>query len=90
MFVMVTQALVFPAIGSDEEGCDKQPGRSQIEGTRFYAGPGRALLLTDQLRDGCKKHYKRGNRPGFMTPFPTMKGVPLGIEDMFISSGGTK
>ena len=72
MFVMVTQALVFAASGSDEDGCDKQPGGSRLEGARSYAGPGRAPLPTDQPVSGDGKQYKiNNNRPGFMTPFPT-------------------
>ena len=82
---MVTQALVFAASGLGEDGCDKQSGGSS------YTGPRRAPLPTDQPGGGdVKRNKKRGDRPGFMTPFPTMKSVPLGIEDMFISSGDTK
>ena len=92
MFVMVTQALVFAASGSDEDGCDKQPGGSRLEGVRSYTGPGRGPLPTDQLGGGdIKRNKKRGGRPEFMTPFPTKPpkndDVSLGIEDMFISRG---
>ena len=71
MFVMVTQALVFAASGSDEDGCDKQPGGSRLEGVRSYTGPGRGPLPTDQPGGGDGKQYKRGHRPEFMSPFPT-------------------
>jgi hypothetical protein len=85
VFVMVTQALVFAVSGLGEDGCDKQSGGSS------YTGPRRAPLPTDQPGGGDRKHYKKGdNRPAFMTPFPTMDGVSLGIESALIQiSTGT-
>ena len=88
VFAMVTQVLVFASSAPDEEGCDKQPGGSRLEGARSYTGPGRGPLPTDQPGGGdIKRNKKRGDRPGFMTPFPTMKGVPSRIEGVFISRG---
>lgn len=86
MFVMVTQALVFAASGSDEERCDKQPGGSRLEGVRSYTGPGRGPLPTDQPGGGDGKQYKiNNNRPEFMSPFPTKPPKndddSLGIND---------
>ena len=84
VFVMVTQALVFAASGSDEEGCGKQPGGSRLEGVRSYTGPGRGPLPTDQPGGGDGKQYKRGHRPEFMSPFPTnppKNDDSLGIND---------
>ena len=80
MFVMVTQVLVFASSGSDEEGFEEDP-RSKRKRAVSDPGPGRAPLPNDQPEGGDRKHYKKGhNRPGFMTPFPTMDGVSLGIE----------